>query len=137
VDKVLEFGEGMRASKMKILWYWPTMRPGVQEDAGSNRVRYTNYMKVTWEPSGERLTWVEKEATIYSWMDVPLRRRNGHVIHSNMTVYGVQIEKKVLIPQEAKPHLVEYMAMQIEDLDNEHLQNDLDRLVLESRCYVM
>jgi len=39
----------------------------------------------------------------------------------------VKTEEKVLIPQEAKPHLVEYMVMQMEDLDNEHLQNDLDR----------
>jgi len=41
-------------------------------------------------------------------------------------VHGVQIEERVLIPQEAKRHLVEYMAMQMEDLDDERLQNNLD-----------
>jgi len=127
VGKVLEFGQGRRASKMKVLWYWPTMRPQVHEDVGSNRVRYTNCMEVTWELSGERLSWVDKEVSICSRMDVPLRRRSGHVIHSNMTVHGVQTEEKVLIPQEAKPNLVEYMAIQMEDLDNKRLRNNLDR----------
>ena len=36
----------------------------------------------------------------------------------SIKVYGVQTEKAMVIPQEAKPHLVEYMAMQIEDLDD-------------------
>jgi hypothetical protein len=71
IGKVLEFGQGRWASKMKVLWYWPSMRSGAEEEeVGSNRVRYTNCMESTWEPSGERFAWIEKEATIYSWMDV-------------------------------------------------------------------
>jgi len=69
VDKMLEFGQGRWALKMKVLWYWPTMRLRVQEDAGSNKVKYTNCIEVTWEPSSERLAWVEKESTIIrGWM---------------------------------------------------------------------
>ena len=36
-----------------------------------------------------------------------------------------KIEEKVIIPQEAKPHLLEYIVMQMENLDDERLQNDL------------
>jgi len=62
---------------MKVLWYWPTMKLEVEEEARSNRVRYMNCMEATWEPFGERLAWIEKEATMYSWVNVPLRRRSG------------------------------------------------------------
>ena len=64
IGKVLEFGQGRWASKMKVLWYWPTMRLGAQDEADSNRVRYTNCMEATWGPSGERFSWIDKEATI-------------------------------------------------------------------------
>jgi hypothetical protein len=126
IGKVLEFGQGRWTSKMKILWYWPTMRPGTEEEAGSNKARYTNCIESTWEPSGERFAWIEKEAAIYSWMDVPRRGRSGHVVGSNITVHGVQTEEVVVIPVEAKPHLLEYLAMQMEDLDDERLHDDLN-----------
>ena len=82
-------------------------------------------MEATWKTSGERFTWIDKEATIYSWSHVPRRGRSGHIVGSNVTVYGVQTKEKVIIPQEVKPHLLEYIAMQIENLDDERLQNDL------------
>jgi len=59
-------------------------------------------------------------------MDVPQRGRSGHVVSSNIIVHSVQIEETMIIPREAKPHLLEYIAMQMEDLDDERLQNDLN-----------
>ena len=59
-------------------------------------------------------------------MNVPRRGRSGNVMGSNITVRGVHTEGTVIIPVEAKPHLLEYMAMQMENLDDECLQNDLN-----------
>ena len=67
-----------------------------------------------------------KEATIFSWEDVP-RRTKAKVIHGNkVQVYGVTTEAEVHIPVATKPHLLEYMDLQIEALDEEHLWNNLD-----------
>jgi hypothetical protein len=52
-----------------------------------------------------------KEATIFSWEDVPRRTRAG-VVHANVVrVYGVTTEAEVQIPVIAKPHLLEYMDL--------------------------
>ena len=36
----------------------------------------------------------------------------------SIKVHGVETERTMVIPQEAKPHLVEYMAIQMEDLND-------------------
>jgi hypothetical protein len=52
-----------------------------------------------------------KEATIFSWEDVPTRTRVG-VVHGNeVRVYGVTIEVEIMIHVQAKPHLLEYMDL--------------------------
>jgi hypothetical protein len=67
-----------------------------------------------------------KEATIFSWEDVPRRTRVG-VVHGNeVQMYGVTTEAEVQIPVATKPHLLEYMDLQMEALDEERLRNDLD-----------
>jgi hypothetical protein len=67
-----------------------------------------------------------KEATIFSWEDVP-RRTRVWVVHANeVRVYGVTTEVEVQILVAAKPHLLEYMDLQMEALDEERLRNDLD-----------
>jgi hypothetical protein len=48
------------------------------------------------------------------------------MIGLNITGHGIQTEETVIIPIEAKPRLMEYMAMQMEDIDDERLQNDLN-----------
>jgi hypothetical protein len=74
----------------------------------------------------ERHSWVMKEATIFSWEDVPTRTK-VRVVHVNeVRVYGVTTEAEVMIPVQAKPYLLEYMDLQMEALDEEHLRNDLD-----------
>jgi hypothetical protein len=74
----------------------------------------------------ERHGWVMKEATIFSWEDVPTRTR-AKVVHGNeVRVYSVTIEAEIMIPVQAKPHLLEYVDLQMEALDEERLQNDLD-----------
>jgi hypothetical protein len=55
------------------------------------------------------------------------RRTRAEVVHGNkVRVYGVTTEVEVQIPVAAKPHLLEYMDLQMEALDEERLRNDLD-----------
>jgi hypothetical protein len=57
---------------------------------------------------------------------VPRRTRAG-VVHANkVRVFGVTTEAEVQISVAAKPHLLEYMDLQMEALDEERLRNDLD-----------
>jgi hypothetical protein len=74
----------------------------------------------------ERHGWVMKEATIFSREDVPTRTRVGMVHVCEVRVYGVTTEAEIMILVQAKPHLLEYMDLQMEALDEEHLRNDLD-----------
>jgi hypothetical protein len=74
----------------------------------------------------ERHGWVMKEATIFSWEDVPTRTR-AWVVHGNeVWVYGVTTEAEIMIHVQTKPHLLVYMDLQMEALDEKGLQNDLD-----------
>jgi hypothetical protein len=74
----------------------------------------------------ERYGWVMKEATIFSWEDVPTRTR-VEVVHGNeVWVYSITTEAEIMIHVQAKPHLLEYMDLQMEALDEERLQNDVD-----------
>jgi hypothetical protein len=60
----------------------------------------------------------------------------GQMIHQNqqtvkvvpmlVPMHGVEIEQHIIIPKQAKPHLLEYIAMQVEDVDDEGLQNELE-----------
>jgi hypothetical protein len=119
-------GQGKWAAKMKVVWYWPIRGRGMQDERESSRARYTNCMEAFWEPSGEGHGWVVKDAAIFSWENVPIRTRSGLVHENNVPVHGELTEAKIKIPTEAKPHLVEYIALQLEEMDNERLQNDLD-----------
>jgi hypothetical protein len=74
----------------------------------------------------ERHSWVIKEATIFSWEDVPTRTKAGVVHENEVRVYGITTEEEIMIPVQAKPHLLEYMDLQMEALDEERLRNDLD-----------
>jgi hypothetical protein len=126
VGKVVEFGQGKWAMKVKVIWYWPIMRRGVTDEAGSEPQRYRNCMEASWEPSGERHGWVDKEAAIFSWRDVPARTRSGHLKVKFISIQGVRTENQVTIPNEAKPHILEYIALQVEGMDDERMQNELD-----------
>jgi hypothetical protein len=69
----------------------------------------------------ERHGWVMKEATIFSWEDVPTRTRAGVVYGNEVRVYCITTEAEIMIPIKAKPHLLEYMDLQMEALDEERL----------------
>jgi hypothetical protein len=59
----------------------------------------------------ERHGWVMKEATIFSWEDVPTRTR-ARVVHGNeVQVYSITTEVEIMIPVQAKPRLLEYMDL--------------------------
>jgi hypothetical protein len=66
VGKVLKFGQRKWPEKMKVVWYWPSMRAGVQTGSWCSKTQYTNCMEASWKPSLERHGWVVKEATIFS-----------------------------------------------------------------------
>jgi hypothetical protein len=83
-------------------------------------------MEASWEPSLEKHSWVYKKAAIFSWEDVLVRIRSGPIHENNVRVHGVVTKMKIRIPTYAKPHLVEYIVLQIEAMDDERLQNDLD-----------
>ena len=126
VGKVLEFDKGRWREKMKVIWYWPCLRVGMQTWSASNIVRYGNCMEAQWEPSRERYNWIMKEVTIFSWEDV-LRKGKARVLHGNeVQVYGVTTEAEIQILVAAKPYLLEYMDLQMGALDEERLQNDID-----------
>ena len=57
---------------------------------------------------------------------MPVRTRSGPIHEINVRVHGIVTEMKIKIPAHAKPHLVEYIALQTEAMDDERLQNDLD-----------
>jgi hypothetical protein len=63
----------------------------------------------------ERHSWVMKEATIFSWKDVPIRTR-AEVVHGNeVRVYSIttNLKAEIMIHVQAKPHLLEYMHLQM------------------------
>jgi hypothetical protein len=57
---------------------------------------------------------------------VPTRTRGGLIQEDNVRVRSVLIEWKIKILAHAKPHLVDYIALQMEAMDDEQLQNDLN-----------
>jgi hypothetical protein len=83
-------------------------------------------MEATWKPSGERHGWVDKEAAIFAWDDVPIRARTTSESSCNIPIHGVMTETRIHIPIHAKPHMIEYIALQLEEMDNIRLQNDID-----------
>ena len=98
----------------------------MQTGSASNITQYGNCMEAQWKPSRERHNWISNEATIFSWVDVP-RRTRARVVHGNkVQVHGVTTKAEVHIPVAAKPHLLEYMDLQMEALDEERLRNDVD-----------
>jgi hypothetical protein len=50
----------------------------------------------------------------------------NHSRGGTFRVYGVTTEAEIMIHVQAKPHLLEYMDLQMEALDEERLRNDLD-----------
>ena len=60
-------------------------------------------------------------------MDVPLRGQSHQAKGVSIKVHGMLTERAMVILQEAKPHLVEYMAMLMEDLDDQRLYRDIDK----------
>jgi hypothetical protein len=84
VGKVVKFGQRTWAEKIKVVWYWPAMRVGVQTGSGYSTARYRNCMEASWEPSSERHGWIVKEAAIFSWEDVPMRTRGGLIQEDNV-----------------------------------------------------
>jgi hypothetical protein len=96
------------------------------EEPTSNAQRYVNCMAASWEPSCEGHSWINKEATIFSWVDEPSRNRIREPHIRMCIVQGLQTESKIYIPSAAKPHLLEYMTMQSEAMDNSRLDGDVD-----------
>ncbi len=73
----------------------------------------------------ERHSWIMKEAIIFSRGDVPIRTRAGVVHRNEVWVYSVTTEAEIVIVVQINRHLLEYMDLQMEALDEEHLRNHL------------
>ena len=54
------------------------------------------------------------------------KKRSRGRTGNELQVHGVTTEAEVQIPVAAKPHLLEYMDLQMEALDEERLRNDVD-----------
>jgi hypothetical protein len=67
-----------------------------------------------------------QDAAIFSWENVPVRTRGGLEQENNVRVHGELMKANIKVPTEAKPHLLECVGLLLEEIDNEHLQNDLD-----------
>jgi hypothetical protein len=128
VGKVIEDGKSRWRLKMKVCWYWPIVRGEVIDGLESNARRYTNCLDSLWEPSGESHSWIEKEACIFSWMDESERTMTGACRWRKRNVFGVQVESKIRILQSAKTHILEYIAMQTEAIDDDRLQAALNTM---------
>lgn len=126
LGKVIEDGKGRNKIKMKVCWYWPIIRGGVVDGPRSSLQRYANCLDSLWEPSGENHDWIEKEACIFSWADEPERIMSGHSRGRNRNVFGVQVPSNICIIQSAKAHILEYIAMQTQAIDDDRLQAALD-----------
>jgi len=55
-----------------------------------------------------------------------IKTRDGLVDENNVLVHGELMEAKIKIPTEAKLHFVEYIAVQLEEMNNKGLLNELD-----------
>ena len=105
-----------------MCWYCPIIREEIVEDLGFTAQRYANCIESMWEPAGERHSWVAKDTCIFSWFDQELVPVNATRLKEKRIVHRVQVEKRVRILQSAKSHILEYIAMQTEAIDDERLQ---------------
>jgi len=80
-----------------------------------------------WEPSGESHSWVENRHA-FSWMDEPERTMAGACRWRKRNVFGMQVEGKIRILHSAKIHILEYIAMQTEAIDDDRLQAALNTM---------
>ena len=111
---------------MKVCWYWPIIEEEVVDGPGSSAQRYANCMDSLWKPFGESHSWVEKETCIFSWVDKPERTTSSACRLRKRNVFGMQVESKIRILQSAKAHILEYIAMQSEAIDDERMQEALN-----------
>lgn len=126
IGKVLEDGKSRWRLKMKVSWYWPIMRKGIIDGPGSIAQRYVNCLDSLWESSSENHSWIEKEACIFSWMDESEKTMTAACRWRKRNVFGTQVESKIHILQSAKAHILEYIVMQIEAIDDNRVQAALN-----------
>ena len=126
IGKVIEDRKHQRSHKIKVCWYWPIMRGENVDRTGSTAQRYANCMEAFWEPSCETHSWIEKETCIFSWIDEPESTMAGAFRRRKQNVFGLQVESKIRILQSAKAHILQYIAMQTEAIDDDRLQAALN-----------
>ena len=83
-------------------------------------------MDSLWEPSGESHSWVEKEACIFSWVDEPKRTTSSDCLLRKRNVFGMQVESRIRLLESTKAHILEYIGMQSEAIDDERMQEALN-----------
>jgi len=69
-------------------------------------------MKVSWEPCGKRFNKIDNEVAIFLWENELENIRSTNFKVTFIHVHDVQTNEKINIHVHAKPHLLEYIAMQ-------------------------
>jgi hypothetical protein len=57
---------------------------------------------------------------------VPKTNKAEESVEEMIVVHRISTEKRICIPQEMKPHLLELIAKQSNEWDDEHLQHDVE-----------
>lgn len=123
--KVIELRKFWWATRMKVIWYWPIMRAGWLTNQAPMHLGIS-ILATSQEPLHEGHSWIDKEFTIFLWVDEPPRNRVGEPQVRMSIVLGLQMQIKICISSSAKPHLLEYMAMWLEAMKNSQLEGDVD-----------
>jgi hypothetical protein len=80
-----------------------------------------------WIPTNEEHDWIPIESGWVSWAHVPKTNRLGESIEDMTMVHRISMEKKICIPHSVKPYLLELIAQQSDQWDDERLQHDIEQ----------
>jgi hypothetical protein len=128
LGKVIRFrGKREEQRDMRVIWYWPEERAGCWDQDGDFRNRYANCLNSAWIPTNEEHDWIPIESGWVSWAHVPKTNRLGESIEDMTMVHRISMEKKICIPHSVKPYLLELIAQQSDQWDDERLQHDIEQ----------
>jgi hypothetical protein len=110
-----------------VIWYWLEERTRRWDQDGDIRNLYANCLNSAWIPTNEEHDWILIELGRVSWAHVSKTNRLGESIEDMTMVYRISTEKKICILHLVKPHLLELIAQQSDQWDDERLQHDIEQ----------
>jgi hypothetical protein len=128
LGKVIRFyGKREQQGDMWVIWYWLEERTRRWDQDGDIRNLYANCLNSAWIPTNEEHDWILIELGRVSWAHVSKTNRLGESIEDMTMVYRISTEKKICILHLVKPHLLELIAQQSDQWDDERLQYDIEQ----------